>query len=169
MAVNVSLENNASFGMQQRNYMGLRFDYQVKNTEKESLTIGGQMVKLGERPYFTKMNYGDDPIRNSMYGLDFNHSLAGAEATRLLDRLPYYTTKEMSTITAYGEAAMLKPGHPPQIGKGGEGLIYIDDFEGTRNSIDLRFPIINGRSLPTPQGNGLFPEGSLKRFAGLRV
>lgn len=162
VAVNVSLENNASFGMQQRNYMGLRWDYQVKNTEKESLTIGGQMVRLGERPYFTKMNYGDDPIRNSMYGLDFNYLSQVPKLTRLLDRLPYYSTKEMSTITAYGEAAMLKPGHPPQIGKGSEGLIYIDDFEGTRNSIDLRFPIINWSLASTPQGNGLFPEGSLK-------
>ena len=35
-----------------------------------------------------------------------------------LDKLPFYTTKEMSSITAYGEAAMLQPGHAPQIGKG---------------------------------------------------
>jgi cell surface protein SprA len=67
----------------------------------------------------------------------------------------------MSTITAYGEAALLKPGHPPQIGKGTNGLIYIDDFEGTRNSIDLRFPLISWSLSSTPQNNGLFPEGSV--------
>ncbi len=162
VAVNVSLENNASYGMQQRNYMGLRLDYHLKNTEKEQLTIGGQMVKLGERPYFTKMNYGEDPIRNTMYGVDFSYNAQVPKLTRLLDRLPYYSTREMSMITAYGEAAALKPGHPPQIGKGNQGLIYIDDFEGTRNSIDLRFPIINWSLASTPQGNGLFPEGSMK-------
>src|SRR5690606_11409694 len=60
-----------------------------------------------------------------------------------------------------GEGAVLKPGHPPQIGRGENGLIYIDDFEGTRNSIDLRFPLINWSLASTPQGNGLFPEGEL--------
>ncbi len=67
----------------------------------------------------------------------------------------------MSTISAYGEGALLKPGHPPQIGKGSNGLIYIDDFEGTRNSIDLRFPLISWSLASTPQGNGLFPEAQL--------
>ena len=57
----------------------------------------------------------------------------------------------MSSITAYGEAAILQPGHATQIGKGNEGVIYIDDFEGTRNSIDLRFPLISWALASTPQ------------------
>ncbi|WP_332736554.1 T9SS outer membrane translocon Sov/SprA [Flavihumibacter sp.] len=158
--VNVQYENSATFGIQQRNYLGLRWDYMAKNTAKESLTFGGQMVRLGERPYFTKMNYNEDPIRNTMYGLDFSYRSDFPKLTRLLDKLPFYSTKEMSSIMAYGEGAILKPGHPPQIGKGDEGLIYIDDFEGTRNSIDLRFPLISWSLASTPQGNGLFPEGS---------
>lgn len=159
--VNVQFENNASFGVQQRNYMGLRWDYQIKNTAKESFSIGGQMVRLGEQPFFTKMNYNEDPIRNKMYGLDFSYRAEAPRLTRWLDKIPFYSTKEMSTITAYGEGAVLKPGHAPQIGKGSNGLIYIDDFEGTRNSIDLRFPLINWSIASTPQGNGLFPEASL--------
>nr|WP_262901440.1 cell surface protein SprA [Flavihumibacter profundi] len=158
--VNVQFENNATFGVQQRNYMGLRWDYQIKNSAKESLTIGGQMVGLGEQPFFTKMNYNEDPIRNKMYGMDFSYHAEAPRLTRWLDKIPFYTTNQMSTITAYGEGAILKPGHAPQIGKGGSGLIYIDDFEGTRNTIDLRFPLINWSIASTPQGNGLFPEGS---------
>ena len=49
----------------------------------------------------------------------------------------------LSSITAYGEVAELIPGHPKQIGKGSSGQSYIDDFEGTRSSIDLRFPLIS--------------------------
>ena len=68
----------------------------------------------------------------------------------------------MSTITAYGEAAYLKPGHAPQIGKGSEGLIFIDDFEGTRNAIDLRFPLISWGLASTPgRAMDLFPEAEL--------
>ncbi|MBS1566939.1 MAG: cell surface protein SprA, partial [Bacteroidetes bacterium] len=160
--VNVQFENNSSFGLQQRNYLGLRLDYLVKNTPKESLTIGGQLVRMGERPYFSKVSVSDgDPIRNTMYGLDFNYRSEFAKLTRWLDKLPGYHTTEMSTIQAYGEGAYLKPGHPPQIGKGNSGSIYIDDFEGATSNIDLRFPLISWVMASTPQGNGLFPEGSL--------
>ena len=58
----------------------------------------------------------------------------------------------MSTITAVGEAAYLQPGHPPQIGKGSSGTIYIDDFEGSTSSVDLRFPITSWALASTPAG-----------------
>ena len=89
------------------------------------------------------------------------------DLSRWLDKLPFYSTKAMSSITAYGEAAFLDPGHAKQIGKGNEGVIYIDDFEGTRSSIDLRFPLISWTLASTPQkaqdanGNILFPEAQL--------
>jgi cell surface protein SprA len=159
--VNVQFENNASFGTQQRSFMGLRLDYLAKNTAKETLSIGGTIERLSERPYFTKTNYGEDPIRNTMYGLDFNYRSQLPGLTRLLNRLPFYSTKEMSTITAYGESAFLKPGHAPQIGKGNSGTVYIDDFEGSTSSIDLRFPLTSWALASTPQGDSLFPEAGL--------
>lgn len=155
--VNVSFENNAGFGMQQRGFTGLRLDYFAN----KKLTLGTTMVKLGERPFFTKMGYGDDPIRNTMYGMDFSYQSEWPGLTRLLNKLPFYNSKAKSAITAYGEAALLKPGHPPQIGKGNQGLIFIDDFEGTRTSIDLRFPFVAWALASTPQGNTRFPEARL--------
>ncbi len=160
--VTVQFENNAGFGIQQRNFQGLRLDYAAVNTAKKQFNVGGTIVRLGERPFFTKTNYNDDPIRNTMFGLDFNYRNEVPRLTRWLDKLPFYSTNEMSTITAYGEGAMLKPGHPPQIGKGSEGLIFVDDFEGSRNSIDLRFPLVSWGLATTPQGNGLFPEANLR-------
>jgi cell surface protein SprA len=152
--VNIQYENQAAFGIQQRNYMGLRFDYMAS----KKLTLGGTIVRLGERPFFIKQGYGDDPIRNTMYGLDVDYRSNLPRLTKLLDKLPFYSTKEMSSITAYAEGAILDPGHAPQIGKGNQGQIYIDDFEGTRSSIDLRFPLISWNLASTPQ---LFPESAL--------
>lgn len=54
LPVQVNYENNASFGLQQRNYMGLRLDYLAKNTAKEQLSFGGTVVRLGERPFLPK-------------------------------------------------------------------------------------------------------------------
>jgi cell surface protein SprA len=154
LPVNVQFENNAGFGIQQRSFLGLRFDYLVS----KKLTVGGSMVRLRERPFFTKMNYGEDPISNTMYGIDFSYRSPLPGLTRLLDKLPFYSTKVMSNITAYGEAAILKPGHPNQIGKGDEGLIFIDDFEGTRSSLDMRFPFVSWVLASTPKKPTEFPE-----------
>ena len=154
--VSVSYENNAGFGMQQRGFLGLRADYLAS----KKLTLGASMVRLGERPFFTKMNYGEDPIRNTMYGVDFSYQSELPGLTRALNKLPFYSTKAKSNITAYGEGAYLKPGHPKQIGEGDQGLIYIDDFEGTRNSLDLRFPSIAWTLASTPVGK--FAEALLK-------
>jgi cell surface protein SprA len=155
--VNVQYENNASFGIQQRSFLGVRLDYLVN----KKLSIGATMQRLTERPFFTKVNYGEDPIQNRMYGVDFNYNSELPALTRLLNKLPFYDSKTVSTINAYGEAAILSPGHPKQIGKGDEGLIYIDDFEGTTSSIDLRFPFVAWTLASTPQGTLQFPEATL--------
>ena len=104
-----------------------------------------------------------------MYGVDFNYRSEFPRLTRWLNKLPFYTTNEMSTITAYGEAAFLKPVIRHRLEKVMQGLIFIDDFEGTRNSIDLRFPVISWALASTPQGNGLFPEADLHRFASIWI
>ena len=168
LPVQVNFENNAAFGIQQRNYMGLRLDYLVTNKLKEQLSIGGTLVQLGERPFFTKNNLGEEPIKNKMYGLDVNYRKELPRLTKLLDKLPFYSTTAPSSINFYAEGAMLKPGHAPQIGSGSAGTVYIDDFEGSKSGIDLRFPAISWALASTPKGatNGndnidLFPEASL--------
>ena len=155
--VSISFENNAGFGIQQRGFTGLRLDYLAN----KKLTLGATFARLAERPFFTKMGYGDDPIRNTMYGADFSYRSDLPGLTRFLDKLPFYSTKAKSSITAYGEGAILKPGHPSQIGNGDQGLIFIDDFEGTRTSIDLRFPFVAWSLASTPQANPRFPEATL--------
>ncbi len=155
--VNVQYENQASFGLQQKNFMGLRLDYAAN----KHLNLGGTIVRLGERPFFVKQSYGEDPIRNTMFGVDADYQKELPRLTKFLNRLPFYSTKAMSSVSAYAEAAVLKPGHAPQIGKGNSGAIYIDDFEGTQSPIDLRFPLISWTLASVPENNGLFPEANL--------
>ncbi len=158
--VNIGFENNQAFGIQQKNFLGLRLDY-IANRK---LSLGATVVQLGERPFFIKQSYGEDPIKNRMYGIDIDYRNNIPRLSKWLDKLPFYSTKAMSSITAYAEAAILDPGHAKQINssKGDKGgQIYIDDFEGTRAGIDLRFPINSWALASVPQGNGLFPESQL--------
>lgn len=153
--VNVSFENNLGFGFQERGFRALRLDYLAS----KNFNFGISSARLSERPFFTKTNFGSDPIKNAMYGFDFNYKKELPGLTRLLDKLPFYSTKAKSSIIAYGEAAILKPGHAQQIGRGGAGVVYLDDFESTRTNIDLRFPFTAWTLASTPLDQ--FPEGAL--------
>ncbi len=158
--MNVQYENSGSYGTQTRGFMGLRLDYQAINTATESFSVGGTIERLNERPFFTKTNYNEDPIRNTMYGIDVNYRSQLPGLTRAMNKLPFYSSREMSTISAVGEAAFLKPSSPPQL----NGQVYVDDFEGSTSSIDLRFPLTSWALASTPAGarpDGLFPEGNL--------
>ena len=153
--VNVSFENNLGFGFQERGFRALRLDYMAS----KNFNVGFSTERLSERPFFTKTNFGSDPIKNAMYGVDFNYKGELPGVTKALNKLPFYKTKAKSYITAFGEAAYLQPGHAQQIGKGGSGLVYLDDFESTRTNIDLRFPFTAWALSSTPMDR--FVEGAL--------
>jgi cell surface protein SprA len=154
--------------------MALRWDYLAKNTAKEQLSIGGTLVRLSERPFFSKVSYENrasggtnEPIRNSMYGVDVNYRKDMPRLTKILDKLPFYKTNAASALNIFAEGAYLKPGHSPQIGKGSNGVINIDDFDGTQSGYDMRFPAISWALASVPykatdrNGNILFPEADL--------
>ncbi len=162
--ISIQYEDNATFGFQQQNFIGARLDYFVN----PKLTIGGTYMRLSERPFTQKTTFGDDPIKNTVLGLDATYQSEFPGLTRALDKLPIYSTSASSFITASGEVAGLLPSHPQQINVlDPEGSVYIDDFEGTRSGIDLRLPAQSWSLASTPVGardqNGklLFPEATL--------
>ena len=159
--INIQYEDNATFGFQQQNFMGARFDYYAN----KKLAIGGTFMRLTERPFTQKTTFGEDPIKNTVLGLDANYQSEFPGLTRALDKLPLYSTTSPSFINATGEVASLLPGHPKQINSlDPEGSVYIDDFEGTSSSYDLKFPANAWSLASTPFGahdkfgNVLFPE-----------
>ena len=163
LPISVQFENNASYGLQTRNYFGNRLEYSVN----KHLTLGSTVVRMSEKPYFTTVNYGQDPIKNTILGFDADYRSELPGVTNWLNRLPNYTTNTMSSIMATAEVARLYPGHSNLIGNGNNGAVYIDDFEGTQNDYDLMFPTTIWALASTPagatdrQGNVLFPEATL--------
>lgn len=164
MPINVSYENNATFGQQLQNFVGTRFDYFVN----DNINIGGTVLRLSERPFFNKVTFGEDPIKNTVLGLDFNYQSDVPKLTRFIDKLPIVSTTAPSMLVANGEFAKLIPGHNRLINDpNGSSVVYIDDFEGTRSGYDLKFPVMSWSLASTPQdatdrlGNILFPEATL--------
>ena len=142
--INVSFENNDQFGFNVKSLFGTRLDYYVS----DKLKLGGTFMHLSERPYTKKLNIGDDPISNSIYGMDLSYATDAGWLTRALDALPLLSTKEKSTINFNAEFAHFIPGHSKAIGK--SGTVYIDDFEGTQSDYDLKFPFSSWVLSSTP-------------------
>ena len=127
--INVKFEDNSLFNLTQKNLLGLRADYQVR----KNFNVGATYLHLFERPYTQKVNYGDDPINNRIFGLDMDFSTNADWLTRAIDKLPLISTKAPSSVAFKTEVAALKPGHSSQINNGEDngGNILLDDFEGS--------------------------------------
>jgi cell surface protein SprA len=163
--VQVGFEDNTLFGFQQKAMLGMRADYEVN----KHLTIGGTYLRLFERPFTQKVNIGDDPINNRMFGLDMNYSNEVPWVTRMVDKLPFISTKAPSNLTFSAETAAIKPGHARAINENSEdddkgGVVYIDDFEGSSLPIPLNTRVIgnNGWVLASVPNNEMFPESAFK-------
>lgn len=152
--IKVAFESNILFGFQQKSLIGTHVDYRVN----KDFNLGATAIRLNERPLMQKVNIGDEPIKNTVIGVDGNYRSEFPLLTRIIDKLPLYETKEMSTITASGEVATLIPGHSRAIGK--EGNSYIDDFEGSQTPIDIK-AVGAWQIASTPQANPLWPEGMI--------
>ncbi len=171
--IKIDFEDNALFGFQTKTVLGLRADYKFN----ENFIIGGTYLHLFERPFTQKVNIGDDPINNRIFGLDMTFSKEAPWLTKIVDGIPLIQTKAPSNIAFSAETAFLKPGHSRAIVENGDqegnvdkgGVLYIDDFEGSVSSIDLRTP--NGAqngwviaSVPRNDENNknpMFPESAL--------
>ncbi|NWJ52372.1 MAG: cell surface protein SprA [Bacteroidetes bacterium] len=154
--INISMENNAMFNVQTQTLLGARIDHRVN----KDFNIGATIMNLSEKPLTPKTNFGNEPISNTIWGADFNYQHESRFLTRLVDKLPFISTKAPSKITMSGEFAQFLPGHSRTVGKAGTS--YIDDFEGSKSTVDLKNPA-SWFLASTPQGQvqpDMFPEAA---------
>ena len=156
--IKISLESNSLFSVQMKTLLGTHLDYKIN----KDANIGATILKLKERPLTPKVNAGDEPISNTMLGLDGGFKKEIPLLTKWVDMLPFIETKQKSMVNFSGEVAALIPGHNKAIDITQEnGSSYIDDFEGSQSAIDIR-TINNWVLASVPQGQpDLFPEASL--------
>jgi cell surface protein SprA len=152
--IKISLESNSLFNIQTKSLIGTHLDFRFN----KDFTVGGTILHLTERPLTQKVNIGDEPINNTMVGMNANYRTETPWLTRLVDKIPLIQTKEMSNINMSGEWAALIPGYNKAIGAG--GVSYIDDFEGTQSAIDIKQPSAWSIS-SIPHDPALFPESTI--------
>jgi cell surface protein SprA len=154
LPINITTENQAAFSVQKKRLMGLRIDHQLS----KDVRLGGTLMNLTERPLTQKVDYGNDPISNTIWGLDGSYQGESRMITSIVDKIPGIDTKTPSKVNVDGEFASFIPGHAKAIGR--TGIVYIDDFEGAKSTIDLR-NVGTWFLASTPQGQpDLFPEAN---------
>ncbi|MEI6766752.1 MAG: cell surface protein SprA [Bacteroidota bacterium] len=161
--INISLESNSMFDIQTKTLMGAHVDYMVN----KKFNLGATVLNLTEKPLTQKVNFGDEPISNTIWGVNGNYKTESRLITKIVDFIPLLNTKTVSNVTIDAEFADLIPGHSKAIGK--TGTSYIDDFEGSKSTIDLK-NIGSWFIASTPQGQpDLFPEASPNSGKGFNM
>ncbi len=135
--IQVSVENNSTFGQQTRRFMGLNVEHKFS----DKFLVGATLLKMSEKPLTQKSSYGQESVNNTIFGLNANYSTEVPFFTRMVNKLPFIDTDVPSTVSFRGEVAFLKPDSPKADKFNGESTIYVDDFEGSQTTIDLRSPL----------------------------
>lgn len=148
--INASVESNDVYGMQRKTLLGFNWDYDVTRNFK----VGGTFMFLNEQPLTTKVNMGEEPLKNTLWGAHLDWKKESQWLTNALNAVPFLNFTAPSQISFNAEFAQLIAG---QNGSVQAGASYMDDFENTKNPLNITQPTAwMMSSVPTS-----FPESSL--------
>ena len=131
--VSVDFESNDNYGMQRKTLVGFNLQYDVS----KDFTLGGTFMFLNEQPLTTKVNMGEEPLKNTLWGVNLSWKKESQWLTNLIDKIPLIDVTAPSQISFTGEFAQLIAGQNRKI-QGSAS--YIDDFENTKNGISVMQP-----------------------------
>lgn len=132
-AVNVSLESNTDFGQTRKTMFGLNWEYDFT----KNFQLSGTIQHLSEQALTTKVSMGSEPLKNTLWGINLNWRKESQWLTNVLDKIPFLHLTQPSQISFTGEFAQLIAG---EAGDTQDNASYIDDFEGTKTTIDVTTP-----------------------------
>lgn len=151
--IRISLESQSLFNIQTKTLLGTHLDYRFS----ENFNLGATVMNLTETPLTKKVNMGDEPISNTIWGLNTSYRTQSQLLTTLVDKLPFLETKETSSIMLEAEFAHLIPGQAKIIGK--NGVAYIDDFEAAQTKIEMK-TFSSWHLASPPEDNPVFSHSS---------
>ena len=133
----IQYEANDLFQLASKSLLGARGELTLGKTSALGFTI----MNLNQQSLSDKVRLGEEPISNTIMGIDGGTTLTLDFLTRALNWLPGIQTNATSSLTLRGEGAYMKPDpntrKSPISQDGGKGVAYIDDFEGARKLIPM--------------------------------
>ena len=132
-AVNVSLESLTDYGQMRKTMFGLNWEYDFS----KNFQMSGTVQHLSEQALTTKVSMGAEPLNNTLWGVNLNWKKESQWLTNMLDKLPGLHLTQPSQISLTGEFAQLFSGKAQGTQ---DNASYLDDFENTKNTIDVSSP-----------------------------
>ena len=131
--VSVSLESNSEYGMQRKTMYGVNWEYDFS----KDFVLGGTLMHLSEQALTSKVSMGEEPLNNTLWGLNMSWKKESQWLTNLLNKIPLLHVTQPSQIQFTGEFAQLIAGRASGTQ---DNASYLDDFENTKNLISLIDP-----------------------------
>ena len=168
--IDISYEQNSFANLQQKTLLGARADYSVR----DRLSLGATVLRLSQKSPIDKFRIGEEPIKNTIWGLDGALNLEPRWLTQAVDYLPLVQTKSQSSLSLSGEFAQLRPDQTvttaferarSEVQEAGRdfssdqlnGISYLDDFEGFENTFSLKQQLNNWQISAPPDSIGRYP------------
>ena len=132
-SVNVSLESNTDYAQTRKTMFGVNWEYDFS----KNFQMSGTLQHLSEQALTTKVSMGSEPLKNTLWGVNLNWKKESQWLTNVLDKIPFLHLTQPSQISFTSEFAQLLAG---EAGGTQDNASYIDDFENTKNGIDVMTP-----------------------------
>ena len=156
--IDVRLENRSFINLKRRTMIGTDLNYEFS----KDFNIGATIMHLSEMPLTTKTSFGDESVKNTLWGVNLDYKTQSQLLTNLFDKIPLLSLTQPSSIAINAEFAHLIAGHYTNKYTG--DYSYLDDFESTQSELDLLNPYF-WRLASTPSddnvSSALFPEAKL--------
>ena len=171
--INIDYEQQNLANLQKKTLLGARADWSLR----DQFALGATVMRLSQQSPVDKYRIGEEPIQNTIWGVDGSMELQPRWLTQAVDALPLVQTRAESQLSLSGEFAQLRPGHtttdafertvqdveesdrdsyaPDER----SGVSYVDDFEGFENTFSLREQLGAWQVSAAPDSIGAPPGG----------
>lgn len=161
----VEYEAHDLFSISTKTLAGIRADYIVHRSRKLNAGVGMTVMHYDQSAIIDRVRLGEEPVANTMIGMDGRLEWETPWITKALSSLPFYDTKAPSMITLQGEWAMVLPNPNKRISEvaedNGEPVVYIDDFEGAQRKISLGLSAPQWSHCSPPADSSIAPSPEL--------
>jgi cell surface protein SprA len=144
----ITYEQNDLFQLASKTLLGARGLFEFTKRTK----LGFSILNLNQQTLSDKVRIGEEPLSNTIYGVDFSTSADLPFLTKALDNI--ISTREMSTFSVAGEFAYIDPDPNTKkstvVSDQGKSIAYIDDFEGAKRVIPVGISYASWKDISVP-------------------
>ncbi len=154
----ITYEQNDLFTLASKTLLGMRGVLNISDKTK----LGFSILNLNQQTLSDKVRIGEEPLSNTIMGVDFSTAGDLPFITNALDHV--ISTKQMSSFSLAGEVAYIKPNPNTKLSTipddNGQSIAYVDDFEGAKKLIPIGVSYTSWKDLSPPDSLSAFADSN---------